>query len=63
MAVLQFLVLGLIPGTKIQITFIDVLLVLFVISIFTSVYVEREKIVELLRNGKSSESSSKVQSA
>lgn len=60
---LQFLVLGLIPGTKIQITFIDVLLVLFVISIFTSVYVEREKIVELLRNGKSSESSSKVQSA
>jgi biopolymer transport protein ExbD len=60
---LQFLVLGLIPGTKIQITFIDVLLVLFVISIFTSLYVEREKLVQLLRIGKSSESPSKVQSA
>ncbi len=60
---LQFLVLGLIPGTKIQITFIDVLLVLFIVSIFTSVYVEREKLVQLLRNGKSSKSQSKVQSA
>ena len=60
---LQFLVLGLIPGTKIQITFIDVLLVLFIVSIFTSVYVEREKLVQLLRNGKSSKSPSKVQSA
>ncbi|HMS50594.1 MAG TPA: hypothetical protein PKA02_04140 [Candidatus Saccharibacteria bacterium] len=60
---LQFLVLGLIPGTTIQITFIDVLLVLFAISIVASVYLERNKLVHLLRSQKHIENHGDVQSA